>query len=447
MLKIKIKNVSTLKVLIYLALIIIFISCKTEKSSLTKISFPPTSFTISASADTTIFGQQGTRLFIEKATFQFANGSLVTDSIKIYLKEFYKKSDIILADISTESNGKPLETNGMLNITATSGGKEVEIKSDKRIVVHFPRLKEKEKQMNLFYADKTASDSSVTNWNIDTVSLVKMTLRLSSWGYTWPAYDDSTEFKYVPKSFVDTGYYWNPIDLYINAFNFSKKTIEEVNLRYVNIKFTIDKNGKIRNPFLEDKVSEIAKKEILSFINNLPEFKPGRDKKGNVIEREGTLGISEGQIIPLYKSREEYLSSFDKKYSKFEKQPIKNMNDAELNYYIFSVAKLGWINCDHFLESEKTIDYFVQAPTSNDIKIKMVFKDINGVLIANNNNGKYVFSKVPIGKEVTIVAIKNKNGNLQTAFQSLIISEKPLENLILKATTLNELKQNLEKLN
>ena len=33
------------------------------------------------------------------------------------------------------------------------------------------------------------------------------------------------------------------------------------------------------------------------------------------------------------------------------------MDDAELNYYIFSVAKLGWINCDLFFESENNIDF------------------------------------------------------------------------------------------
>jgi len=426
---------------------IIFISCGQDNDDLTKISSPKTSFTISADSDTTIFGKQGTRVFIEQGTFQFADGSPVTGSIIIDLKECYSMSDIILADLSTESNGKLLETGGMLNITATSGGKEIEIKSDKRMVVHFPKTNDSPKQMNLFFADKSATGNSVSNWTIDTVSLVKKTIKLSSWGYVWPDVDDSTEFNYIPKNFVDSGYYWNHIDLYLNAFNFSVTTINEVSSNRVDIDFKIDRNGKIRNPVLTGQVSADTKKEILSFVNNLPEFNPGKDNKGNIIERTGMLSISEGQIIPLYRSRKEYLTSFDKKYAGFEKQPIKNMNDAELNYYIFSVAKLGWINCDRFLESERTVDYFVQTPPGNDTKIKMVFKDLNGVLMANSNNGRYVFSKVPIGRQVTIVAIKNTNGKFQTAFQNLTITDKPLENLIFKETTLGELKQNLDKLN
>lgn len=445
----------TLRIVTFFGLLTTLIaSCSSDKSDSNnavneRISFPTVEFTISATSDTTIFGQQGTRLFIEKETFQFADGTPVTDSIKIELKEFYKKSDIALADLSTESNGKLLETGGMLNITATSKGQDIEIKSDKRIVVHFPKPKDSYKQMNLFFADENATDSSVTNWDIDTVSLVKTTLALSTWGYYWPSHIDSTEFEYIPKNFVDTGYYWNPLELYINAYNFSKVTIDEINNsgESVRMEFDITKSGKIINPVLLTKVTSNTKKEVLSFLKGLPEFNPGKDNTGKIIERRGILSIAGGEIIPIYKSREEYLSSFDRKYSSFEKQPIKNINDAELNYYIFSVAKLGWINCDRFLESEKTVDYFVQTPPNKDTKIKMVFKDIDGVLMANPTDGKFVFSKVPMGRQVTIIAIKNSNGQFQTAFKEVTISDKPLEALAFKETTLTELKQQLEKLN
>ncbi len=434
---------------IFWLLAAIITNCDSDKSTslrTEKILFPTVEFELSANSDTTIFGQQGTRLFIEKETFQFADGTPVTESIKITLKEFYKKSDIALADLSTESDGRLLETGGMLNIMATSKGKEIEIKSDKRIVVHFPKAKDDFKQMNLFFADKESTDSSVNNWAIDTVSLVKTTMQLSSWGYYWLSLYDSTEFEYIPKNFVDTGYYWNPLDVYVNAFNFSKSAIEEVSVNGVEMKFIIGENGKIRNPYIIDKTTKNTKKEILTFLNNLPELNPGKDKDGNIVERVGILSISEGQIIPLYKSREEYLKSFDRKYSSFEKQPIKSMNDAELNYYIFSVVKLGWINCDIFLELEKTIDYFVQTPASKGTKIKMIFKDIDGVLMADSTDGGFVFSKVPLGKQVTIFAIKNTDGQFQTAFQEVTISDKPLQTLTFKETTLTELKQQIEKL-
>ena len=275
-------------------------SCGSDKSE--NITFPVVEFIISATTDTTLFGEQGTRLFIEKGTFQFTDGTPVTDSIKIELKEFYKKSDILIADLSTESNEKLLETGGMLNITATSKGQDIEIKGEKRIVVHFPKSRDSYKQMNLFFAGKNSTDSSVTNWDIDTVSLVKTTLNLSMWGYDWPSQNDSTEFEYIPKNFIDTGYYWNPLNLYLNTYNFSKSTINEISPNSAFLEFSIDENGKIRNPVLKNNLSVETEKEILAFMNNLPEFIPGKDKNGNIIERNGTIGIS-AEIIPLYKSR------------------------------------------------------------------------------------------------------------------------------------------------
>jgi hypothetical protein len=440
-------------------------SCGTDKSSSNtseKITFPNVAFTISSSSDTTLFSKQGTRLFIEKGTFQFADGTPVIDSIRIELKEFYKKSDILLANLSTESNEKLLETGGMLNITATSNGKKLEIKDDKRIVVHFPKPKDSFKEMSLFFAEKNASDSSVTNWNIDTVSLVKKSLKIGSYAWYYPSEKDSTEYSFTPKKYTDTGYYWNPLDLYLNAFNFSKETKKEIesNLNKtvyntlptwndygIECEMSITKEGFIKNPRVNSKVSQATKKEIIQFLKNLPQLEPGKNEKDEIIERSGLLFIQGGNIIPLYKSREEYLKSFDNKYSRFEKKTIKSIDDAELEYYIFSVAKLGWINCDRFLESEKTIDYLVKTPTSKDVKIKMVFKDIDGVLMAKAVYGNYIFSKVPDGKQITIVAIKNEDGKFQTAFQNITISSKPLENLTFKESTLAELKQELEKLN
>jgi hypothetical protein len=424
---------------------------KTTSANSDKITFPTVEFTISATSDTTVFGLQGTRLFIEKGTFQFADGTPVTDTIKIKVKEFYRKSDITLADLSTESEGKLLETGGMLNITATSKGQELEIKGDKRIVIHFPRTQGSFKQMNLFYADKAASDSSVTNWNIDTISLLKHTMTISRWGWRCliPG-NDCTPVDSRPKTKIDSNKYFSLLQPYVDRFNFTDKTINEINnssTRSVEFEVDISSTGKIENPLIKTTLSGPTEAEIIKFILSIPELTPSKDRHGNTVKRRGYLSLNNSKKISIYTTNEQYINSFNIKYAKFEKTPINTIDDAELEYYIFSLAKLGWINCDRFLESEKTVDYFVQIPTDKNTKIKMVFKDINGILMATSTDEKFVFSKVPIGSQVTIVAIKNTNGQFQTAFQEVTISDKPLETLAFKETTLTELKQQLEKLN
>ena len=48
---------------------------------------------------------------------------------------------------------------------------------------------------------------------------------------------------------------------------------------------------------------------------------------------------------------------------------------------------------------------------------------------------------------ISTFAIKNTKGQIQTAFQDVTISNKPLDKLAFKETTVADLKKQLEKLN
>ncbi len=120
--------------------------------------------------------------------------------------------------------------------------------------------------------------------------------------------------------------------------------------------------------------------------------------------------------------------------------------DAEMSYYIFSVAKLGWINCDIFVESEEKIDLLAEMPVSPNTQLKMVFRDINGVLKPIIKEDKYVFAQVPKGKQATIVGMRRENGRLLAAFKPLTIGEESIRDLKFSEITLNELKEKLDNI-
>lgn len=105
---------------------VLLASCSFEKSPDNQMSleFPTTSFSIDPTADTTIFGKLGTRIFIGADVFQFADGSPANTAVKIEVQEIYNQADMILADLSTTSNDQVLESQGMLNISANSDGKK-----------------------------------------------------------------------------------------------------------------------------------------------------------------------------------------------------------------------------------------------------------------------------------------------------------------------------------
>lgn len=407
---------------------------------------PVTAFEITGGTDTTVFAPQGTRIFVPKGAFAFLDGTSAQGPITLEVKELYSTSDMVLSGTSTMSGTAPLETGGMIHLQALCQGRELVLKPGANVIVHFPRERGESPRMSLFYPAPGSSDSAVVDWSTDTTALVKSVLKLGMWGYRWVSHDDSTAFEFTPQNFVDTGYSWNPMELYVDRFDFSEPARKEIAAleKYVEVQFMIDTTGRVSRPVVKDKVSSGTRSELIRFVRNLPLLEPGVDRTGTVIEREGHLGVMDGGVVPLFRTDSAYVSSFNRKYARFEREPIKSMNDAELNYYIFSVSKLGWINCDRFMEAPERVDFAVAGDKAIDIKL--VLKDAKGVLRPEWVSGQFVFHGVPKGAPATVIAIDRRSPQLLTAIQDVVVSENPLPQLAYAQTTLAELRGKLEAL-
>lgn len=95
-------------------------------------------FSIRVDKDTTLEGSSGTTLFIPKNTFVDDKGNSVSGQVSIQLKEALTISDMVLANLTTTSDGIFLQSGGMIFINATSGNSILEIASDKYIGVIMP---------------------------------------------------------------------------------------------------------------------------------------------------------------------------------------------------------------------------------------------------------------------------------------------------------------------
>jgi hypothetical protein len=96
-------------------------------------------FSISPKQDTLIICKKGTKLKINQGTFNLINE---TSNLTIKVKEFYKKSDFILANLTTiTSKNEQLESRGMINIEVYQENKKLEIKEGKTIGIVFKNRK------------------------------------------------------------------------------------------------------------------------------------------------------------------------------------------------------------------------------------------------------------------------------------------------------------------
>jgi hypothetical protein len=118
---------------------------------------------INTQNDTVIRCKEGTVLKIAKGSFvNSKTGQIITGQINLVVTEYYKLSDMISANLSTASNGRQLETGGMLFIEAKQGAIDLKLKANKSIDISFP-TKNKTPEMQLFLGEW--KDETV-NWTL-----------------------------------------------------------------------------------------------------------------------------------------------------------------------------------------------------------------------------------------------------------------------------------------
>lgn len=116
---------------------------------------------IAGAADTSITFSGGTRINLNAASFVNARtGQPVTDPVEVKLQEYYSLNDMMMAHLTTATKDAMLETNGMININASSGGEACRLKDGKTIQVSFP-IKNKKPGMELFSGEKDESGAIV----------------------------------------------------------------------------------------------------------------------------------------------------------------------------------------------------------------------------------------------------------------------------------------------
>jgi hypothetical protein len=413
-------KLSRLHNVLFGVLIILSAACRSndQRNFEKLISVKSDTLKINNLKDTLIVGLKGTALFFEKESFQLPNGTTPGGNISIVLKECYSNSDIVRENLATTTGGKLLETRGMINITAFSNDQELILKKGKKFIIHFPKnSSERKKQMNLFYGKSDANGT--VDWKLDSVTLLKPTSYISGWMTTgYPGGDTSNNGGFYFKGQkADSIFNY----FYKNFDNTKLKSIKDNGLdRVYDARFIVNKQGKITNVKITEEDYDNSGRKRLSksnvdpyfytYIEHIPPVEPFYEYNENhqlkPFNADCDFYFSMGLYPPDYRNNKNYNEIFNKKYNAFKKSAITSMNEAELNYYIFSSTKLGWINCDFLWQvQDEKIDYYVKANAKLKANIKLVFIKAKSILTGTAEGDEYVFKNVPINQEVKIVAI------------------------------------------
>ena len=129
------------------------------------------------------------------------------------------------------------------------------------------------------------------------------------------------------------------------------------------------------------------------------------------------------------------------KYAKWQRET----KIAQKLYDQVGLNKLGWINCDRFLEVEDKTELYVDFNSKDSIQsanVYLVFKDINSVIQAYFYSDKSLqFDNLPVGYKTRLIAYTIKNEKVFAYSNDLTISKGQKLTLDLKEITEQDFKK------
>jgi TonB family protein len=429
----------------------------------------PQVFSIRTDRDTTIICKEGTMIQISANSFiSEKTGNSISGTVQLKVKEYYEISDMILANLTTTSEGKILETRGMLHISATNNSENCILKPGSEIKTGFPYSGKKE-DMDLFYGDVTNDliDWKLANMTDDVVIQKDLTMITVA-----PVTESNSEVFFIVEDMPEFSGGEQAMRRFLkeNAVYPTSMLGKEVEGK-VTVTFVVDSEGNTTKIRVVKGLDETLDKVAVYVVSNFPKWKPGR-QRGRPVAVSYTIPVAfsakkvELTIDEIDKANKleeklksfkydnesaKYLSNSDK-FKKFEEE-IRNENYNEtsvfeVNRYLFSTTQLGWLNCDRFLnENRKLTDLFIMNENSDNTIVNVIFHRFKSLIPGSIESEKIVFRNIPEGEKVTIVAIKAVESKILFSVTETAVTEKKEVTLDFQQVTLELLKKEMEKLN
>ncbi|HNR08793.1 MAG TPA: energy transducer TonB [Saprospiraceae bacterium] len=382
----------------------------------------PQVFSINNSKDTLLSCLEGTTVRIRSNTFvSILTGKPISGNIKITVTEYYKLSDILLANLTTTSDNSLLETAGMIYIAAVSNNENCKIKDGQKIEIGFP-TKAKNDDMQIFSGDW---DNNRINWlSVSNSTDLNKIYTVTDVQPQFPG-GDQKMMQFISKN--------------IKYPNIAK----EFGIQgTVYIRFTIDRDGNVKDANVFRGIDPDCDREALNAVLQFPKFKPAQ-VKGENVHITYTLPINFRLDGGITKSSD-IKQNFENTYSD---STINMAHSNHITSYLFSTTQLGWINCDRFIfEKGERVDLIVKLDKKAESDVKIVFHGIKSIMPSFPTNDKHTFNKIPKGEMITIVAIKNIANKPHLAIKETVTSTQTETDFTFQPITMETLKSEMKKL-
>jgi hypothetical protein len=340
-------------------------------------------YCIDPNKDTILRLQQGTLLNIPAKSFKAEDSCIL-----IKAKEVYTYADMFMENLTTTSQGRQLESGGMIYLEAADqSGKNLNL--EQRIAVFMPS-QDFQEGMKVFYGERDGHEA------ID-----------------WQLEDRSESNRMIGFSFSNNGPFLPPIDLG-----------KQCKFFWCKIGFALRSVGGVFSR--EIRYSNIAMKN---------QYRQSEEIR-NLMD---SLGIT---------NYEELYAHMQKERNKEIENKVKDgkVSIHDLSYYAFSTSKLGWMNCDKFKNTAPKINMDTPIVQEDNIDVKLFFTSFKSIMPPNSTVPHLSFRAIKEGEKVHYIAVKTRQGKVYLSMLTTKTSLKAPE-LEFEEVTLEELKAKIQKLN
>lgn len=355
-----------------------------------------------------IVGEKGFRIVFPELAFVDAEGNVVLGEVEVKLTEYTSNTEFAEAGLTTlTTSGELLETGGMINLEASSGGKKVQLSPGKEVTIEVPDLKNQE-GFRTFYG----SGTDMITWSTEPNATNSDSADRPFDGYTIKMLKSTQSINGNAAQFVIFKN-WKPLDEYINEnLKVSKDVKDQIKKDGIPFIYTIECNamGKIKS--VKPKYPEYSKNTLISEIQS--------QIKGLLLDAP-PLALNDGNLENgksydlVFATAKNYISgngplfisaplNNNPKEAPTARETNVNPNAENVSSFAMNSSQLTKINCDKFSGSaskDTQTFHFERA----DALVYIVFLEQRSLIQPKGSNGHYEMHKVPTGSLVRYVTI------------------------------------------
>lgn len=406
-----------------------------------QVETPLQKFCINPYRDTTLRCAKGTIIVI-KANSLTSPAACGNNCISFSVREDFLKSEMLLDNLSTTSDGAIIETQGMVYTEARDcQGNKMTLQKDIVILQPTDSIRPGAK---IF--DGNRGHDSIMNWTVSNNSvLAGFTLNELDYCGSWICSTRrGPDCISCPFFFCRIG----RIGKATGALFSKKQRGKNRQFRACLIALDSMENSQTLRTAIKDSGTARPKDSLIT--SSCSSLAALFDRYG-VKDVEGLIKAINKPLMDSFR-----VSTIEQLKDTLAKIKTRNIEMNYLNkkisfddfkYYVYNRSKLGWSNVDQFadLSGLEKVALNVNVPVSANTDCKLVFRNRRVVVSASQAKKTFEFWVLPKGEAATVVAVKYKKGQAYLAIKEIVTSSITID-MEFRALTLDELRSELKKL-